>query len=375
MNPPTLRQVLSRLHEENLGPPVSEVEAALPAELLGRAEPTPWFVRALVGFGAWIASWMFLGFLLLLGILKSEGSAVVLGLLLHLFALLLRRGASGDFLNQLALSANLLGQGLFIGGVTVSLHLTNGAELSVGALLTLGVSAYTVVVYPDRTQRFLSALAFGIAWHVLFSPRAGLGHWLGDSESGALPLAVLSDLSLVSLAAFAGVVLLARPRTLVVERAVGPVGYGLLIALLHLLLTAAGGRIFADHSAVYTGSVCAIGIGVCVIGLLLWLLREKGIDVSAPPALVAIGGTVLIVLMTRHAPGVIAAIAVLLIGFRLSSRLLLGLAILFESLFLSGFYYSLSVTLLQKSLVLLATGLLLIGLRFYVVRRPAPEAK
>ena len=158
---PTIRDVIAQLRAAGLASnPSLGDETQLAADLFARAhrgDTTPWFVRALVGWGAWIAALMFLGFLALVGVLRTEAEAIVLGVILHGAALAIRRsdGGRGDFIGQLALSTNLLSQLLVIGGVAALWK----ESLRGDAILTLLVCAYMVVVFPDRTQRFLSGAA------------------------------------------------------------------------------------------------------------------------------------------------------------------------------------------------------------------------
>jgi uncharacterized membrane protein len=70
-------------------------------------------------------------------------------------------------------------------------------------------------------------------------------------------------------------------------------------------------------------------------------------------------------------PGVLAAVIVIVLGFQRGNRLLLGLGSVFLVIFLIAFYYHLDISLLQKSLILVATGLLLLGLRALMLREPS----
>jgi uncharacterized membrane protein len=82
-----------------------------------------------------------------------------------------------------------------------------------------------------------------------------------------------------------------------------------------------------------------------------------------------VGVTLLASLPALWTPGILAAVIVIVLGFRRGNRLLLGLGAAFLVVFLIAFYYYLDVTLLVKSLLLLATGLLLLGLRALLLRR------
>jgi uncharacterized membrane protein len=88
---------------------------------------------------------------------------------------------------------------------------------------------------------------------------------------------------------------------------------------------------------------------------------------------VAVGATVLLGLLTLSTPGLIAAVAVLTLGFDRRNRILIGIAAVFLVKFASVYYYSLRMTLLAKSVVLVASGVLLLAARAYVYLRYKPS--
>ena len=63
------------------------------------------------------------------------------------------------------------------------------------------------------------------------------------------------------------------------------------------------------------------------------------------------------------APGIAAALLVLLVGFSRGNRILVGIGLLALGGFLSHYYYQLQTTLLNKSMVLAASGFTLLVAR------------
>ncbi len=86
------------------------------------------------------------------------------------------------------------------------------------------------------------------------------------------------------------------------------------------------------------------------------------------------GGTVLCNLPLLMTPGITAAILVLVLGFQRGQRVLMGLALVFLAVFLIAFYYHLDVTLLVKSGILAASGIVLLGMRWALLRQHDPAA-
>jgi uncharacterized membrane protein len=78
--------------------------------------------------------------------------------------------------------------------------------------------------------------------------------------------------------------------------------------------------------------------------------------------------TLLISGLLYQAPGVIAAVIVILLGFQRNNWFLMGLAFIFFLLFYISYYYYLDVTLLMKSITLMSAGVILLGLRLGLKR-------
>ena len=70
-----------------------------------------------------------------------------------------------------------------------------------------------------------------------------------------------------------------------------------------------------------------------------------------------------------------AGLLVMLLGFSNGNRVLVGLAIASLAIYVSGYYYLLEVSLLHKSGVLLATGGMLLGIRWLLLRHVLPQER
>jgi uncharacterized membrane protein len=104
------------------------------------------------------------------------------------------------------------------------------------------------------------------------------------------------------------------------------------------------------------------------------VLEETDSEPGGAAGVTAFASLGLTALLTLQTPGVIAALGVLLLGFHRRSVVLLGMAVLFILVFGVGYYYDLQLSLLAKSLALLGSGLVLLGLRLFILRRfPAAE--
>ncbi|MCI5163410.1 MAG: DUF4401 domain-containing protein [Candidatus Electrothrix sp. AX5] len=98
----------------------------------------------------------------------------------------------------------------------------------------------------------------------------------------------------------------------------------------------------------------------CLIFLFLRLAGSKRL--AAPRMMLALVATALLGIFTT--PGILVAIALLIMGRAFDDRILTGLAYLFLPCFLIVFYYALHIDLAYKSYIVAGSGLLLLAVRW-----------
>src|SRR5262249_49655569 len=113
----------------------------------------PWFVRVLLGIGAWVAAFLFIVFLFLARVILDKTGALVTGIILLGLATFIRRQTSNDFLVQMMLALCLASQVLILFGIV---NLSENKLLTAAAALLL--QALVIVIFPGVTARFLAAL-------------------------------------------------------------------------------------------------------------------------------------------------------------------------------------------------------------------------
>jgi len=323
--------------------------------------PAPWYVRAMLGFAGWIAACFLMGFLGIALALGTNGAgAVPIGAACCAGAFFLFRAFDGqDFVEQLALAISLAGQGL----IAYGLHETFGSD---GASLYLAfavVEAVLVLAVPNFLHRALAAAGAGGAVALAF----------GDLE--------LPGIASPFLCAALAVIWLQPDLWARGGRLWRPIGYGVVLALLlteTFRLFDLGAELFGWRSAPPSwiavhgpliGRVVAAGI---LIFVALSLAAREGVARGSRLFLAVAGGAVLVALISIWAPGLAAALLILLLGFDAGSRLLQAVGILSLLGFVSHFYYSLNATLLAKSGLMALAALLLLGLHLALRRLPAP---
>ncbi len=280
-----------------------------------------WYVNALLGTAAWIAAVLLT---VVIGILTNSQSAMGLMGALALAAGLALLRFPGPFLTQLGLASAIAGQAGLAFGLEKFLH---GDRFT--ASLTL------IFLLPS----FLTTHAIFRVWCVA-----------GALICAAFALHEAEPLVIAAAAALVCAIFLVMPQ---LPRAYGyGAALGLLIveALAHFDLT------HLSPPAHYAGGLASGALLVYAVHRLFGTLRA-----AACAALVA--------LLLIPAGGVASALLVILIGFGRAAPALTGLGIAAGLGYLGHYYYLLSLTLLQKSLVLMATGLVLLTLRFLLFRK------
>jgi uncharacterized membrane protein len=110
-----------------------------------------------------------------------------------------------------------------------------------------------------------------------------------------------------------------------------------------------------------------------LLGAAVGLLRREGVGLASGRGCLALGAALVVAAASLKAPGLGPAAAMLVIGYANGNRVLAGLGIVALLGYLSHYYYSLQLTLLEKSALLAATGLTLLAARF-LLRRIWTEA-
>lgn len=359
---PSLQEVLSRLRAQGALAPNAELRARTAMAVYWRSTAaTPWYVRVLIGFGAWMAACFLIGFFGLLIGLRDELAFFILGLILCGVTAGLRHVSSQIFLSQLCLAFSLTGQALFLFGLAA---ITDSASATAMGVLLLELAL--LFLYPDRILRFLATAGAALALLFLaYQPR----------------ILALVDLTLAAFAVVLHLLFLYQAR---LQRGhwaglLSPVTFALAIIFLGALLGRCFvplGREFRLEGTESPLAILTLGLAVVTMYTAARVLQEVGIEVSGTAGATVFASLGLTALLTLNTPGVIAAAGVLALAFHRRSVVMLGLGVAFLIGFGVLYYYDLSLSLLAKSGALLGSGLVLLGLRLFILRRfPAAPAE
>jgi hypothetical protein len=346
MKPMTRRELKSLMASEGLDPRVLD-------PLAGQAEDAgPWFVKLLMGMGAWIA-----GLLIALGLLVGSRGwgdrfpTAVLGILLCAGACAGRWAAREPFGIQLAMAVSVAGQAM--------------AAVGFGSFAAMvGLEGALVVLHRDPVHRALSTGAAG-AFLCCLLESAGLA-WLGVPVLGGLLLG------------WGAIPPSAWPMGMIPFRR--PVLLGLAGAFCGASLWSAFQGVSTpahlDASLEATSWLFQRLAGNLLPGLLLGVavlgvLRRLGVGLASPTGGAILLGWAGLTVAGLLVPGVPGMFLVLVLAMEAREPVLALLATLAGLLFLGYFYYDLETTLLAKSGILAASGGLLLLLRHRMIRKEA----
>lgn len=343
----SLEEVVGGLRDEGLldEAQVSEAEAQI-ASL--QAAP-PWYVRAMVGFGAWLASLLLIGFIAGFGFMV--GGYLILGLALIGAALALRRQSDNDFLVQATLAASLAGQVFLVWGIAGE---SEAAKVACTAVMV--VSGVLFFIFPDRIHRVLSILfaasalvllIYLLEWNVLVPV-------LGPMFAAAL-VGIHRHRSGLTAAGFGHLV---RPLE---EGLVLAAFACLMLSTVYLLPVLDLDSLFYPRPWISTLLLGAVWLYVG--SFTLQPLLTDSIALGAPA-----GYALMLVLIACcwAAPGIVLALIVTLLGAAAGQRAFAGAGIGFLLVFVAAYFYGMETTMLTKSITLVATGTAVLVARWVV---------
>lgn len=338
------------------------VEGEMP---LATTSPTPWYIRAMLGFAGWIGA-LFLFSFVGVGfsfVIESAAASLIVGIVSCSVAYWVFVAApEKDFAAQFGLALSLAGQALVANGFAQGL----GRDTTLIYFLFFFFEAMLAVLLPNFIHRVATSWAAAAALSLAMS---GLGaHGLGPAIVAAI---------------FAFIWLNEQQRAVIDDRW-RAIGFGLALALLQLdatLLWDQGAWMFAGESKqlswwqLYGPMVGSAIVSIIVIWVVFRLLTSEKVAYNSRVGSTALTSSALVTLAALPAPGIATSFLVVLLGYAAGNRLLLGLGLIGFGLFLSHFYYELQTTLLTKSLILLGMGSMVLLARVAILRWLAPGTR
>ncbi|HSP31927.1 MAG TPA: DUF4401 domain-containing protein [Halomonas sp.] len=314
---------------------------------------TPWFVRALQAFSGWLAALFLLGFIAtgVVFVVESPAASLGLGLAMIGAAFALLRTARSDVLEHMALAVSLAGQLLITWALVEWWEVSAYSFWSLLGWSLFGLQGVLALLMPSQVHRSFSSFAASLSLYIALSVSA-----MGQVAGGLVLLA----LTLLWLNEF-------RSPSRIKD--VHAWGYGLLISLLVMQGLAHSSPSFEfwfdDHSrdgfAWLAPWLNVVFVAISLASLFYTVFQRHLSD--RPHWFVYISPAALL-LIIFYAPGVGQGVVVILLGFAIGHRLVIGLGVLSLLMAVGSYYYALDATLLIKALTFFVIGVLLLVLRW-----------
>ena len=317
---------------------------------------TPWYVRLMLGIAGLIAALFLLGAVItaFMFVVQSGVASVAVGGMLIVAAFAIFRAVpESDFGSMFALAVSFAGQALLLIGFFDLFGVGKGSHLP---LAIAAVESVLAAVMPNFIHRLVSA-CIGAVYFVLALGTFGLG------------VAAAGVLACATAYAWAN-----EARYAPVQSIAIPIAYGITLAYLYIEgLPADRWVTLAPVESIerplpFTFWLAEILAGAALIATVAVLVKRAGWNLVERRALLALAAAAAAALVSLRASGVAGGLMIVLLAFANGNRVLLGLGIAGLLYYLSRYYYLLDMTLLGKAGVLAATGLVLLGARWIVLR-------
>ncbi|MGD9159275.1 MAG: DUF4401 domain-containing protein [Desulfobacteraceae bacterium] len=316
---------------------------------------SPWYVKALLGFSGWLAAVFIIGFIGagFQSIFKDRIALSVVGIIMIAVAYVLLHIPKNEFMEHMALAASLAGQVLLVIAI---FKITKHNKPAAWMFLAF-IQVALAVLMPNFVHRvfssFIAALAFTMTFNEMDIPYVVSGIIMFITA-----LCWLNEFKI--------------PKHMKKIRAVG---YGFTLALIVLkgasLFASRGiGLDFTEKQGMLWGHpwMGEIITGLVMIYVVWILLQRYGLTFHDRTAIACLIAAILVCAVSMKVQGITVGIVILLLGFSGSNRVLMGLGIISLLFYISSYYYMLDTTLLKKSMILFIVGIVLLGVRWVMLR-------
>ena len=308
-------------------------------------EKSSFIIKILSILGGVLASIAFLAFLFILGLYDSQTAILVVGIGLIVVSVALVKKFDALIMDTIGISFFMLGLVLFIFGL-----FTFEINEDVITLLVMLVAFCSLFVVQNPILSFFSLLIIsgGVMVLIISNDLYSLIHLYINLHALALTYVFMNESSILT-------------SDLKLVKLYDPLRTALVFSLLlGLAATSKNGLLFLSKGYFWTSSVVIILILMYLVYHLL-----KALKVTSPKTKLWVYVlSALTLLPTLFAPAISGALLILLLSFKVNYKTGLVVGILALVYFVIQYYYDLNYTLLTKSIILFASGL--VFLLFYV---------
>lgn len=314
----------------------------------GHSEKSGLGIKVLSILGGFLATLLFIGFLFIAGLYKSEGAQLLFGLIFTGNAVWINKKYDNVVLDTFGISLFVIGFVM----VGVALGLMDVDEKTI-SLVFIILALVSLLLVQNYMLSFISVLILhGSIFVLVNSLSPDLTHLVLAALITVLTYFFMSEAKLIT-----GGKKLSRLYL--------PLRAALVFSFFLLLVCRQEHWLF--KAGIYYGWVSFAIIFAMIVVLFARLFNRFGIKKASWKGLLAFT-LLLLLLPTLHTPAIAGAVFIILLSFSVNYKTGLVLGIIGLVYFLMRYYYDLHFSLLTKSAILFFTGLLFI-LGYLVIQR------
>ncbi len=321
---------------------------------------SPWYVQLLIGTGAWISAILFGLFFALTGLVDSAEVAIFVGLILLLgslwFSVQMKQRNMPVYPEQLLLACSFSGHILFLIGVA---GVVDNPELIV-AVAALLISIIFLLFYQSNLHKFISTwIGIAAIWFVLFELNinpvvatalliilfASLSAWIWTDESKFMTGKWLQWGRPVQYALVSGFL----------------IAEGLVEKSRNLFYWNGSKN---ESDALFWNfsysEIVSFGFYIIFSFVIIKILKRLEINLKTLTATGLLLFSLILSVVFYRSPAIIASLIILIIGIERGNKILVPISVISLVYFYSSYYYRLDITLMDKSLILMGSGLFML---------------
>lgn len=311
-------------------------------------------IKVLAIFGGFLASLAFIGFLFITGIFNSEVALVIFGVLLIGSAIGISKVYDKLLHTTTSVTMYLIGLWLInFGGLDL------GLDTNTMALISLGIGILTLCINQTLILSFISVLTISVCLLVLI---------LSNNDHSLIHLYTVGMTVLFTYVILHESKLVTTSSKL--SKLYNPIRIGVLFSMLFgLIALGKRGLIDVAPHSIWISSIVFLGI---VVYIVYHILQQLNIH-DQKKKIVIYTLSVLILLSTIFAPSILGALLIILLCFLVNYTTGITIGVLALIYFISQYYYDLNYTLLTKSIILFASGILFLVFYLFITKKNTPH--
>jgi len=309
-------------------------------------------IKILSVFGGLISSLAFIAFIFTSGFHNNEGSSLILGLVFLVVSLVINKASKKIITDTISISMYAIGIMLLAIGLN---FIRNSVSDSVICLIFTVITLLTLLIANNFIWGFVATLLFNVSIYLLFLINDAL--YLFDFYNSLLVFV------LVYLFLNEAKIIRMKPLFFKLYQ---PVRTGFFVSYIALLYTNKSTILWYLGFRFSNAYWLIILIG---IGFLIWKIMAIFEVDTQKKKLLILGSSCIALLPMLYSNAILSMIFLLLLSFYVQYRTGIVLSILGFVYFLIEYYYQLSISLLHKSLVLIASGIMFLVLYYFISKK------